>query len=338
MQAVLKPIWSAWFTPHIGLFATRFSHRLPLYVSPVPDPEACAVDALSIPWSNLLSCAFPDSHHRESSQKGTRRKGHPHSSGPLLARPGLVSRASPSLSCSTHQASAGPSVSSSAQVSGSAQTPREAAPSCLASVRDLLSSLGSSSSVLHLMEQAHCPGTQNVYSAHWDGWVRLCADHSVPPHNPSSCHLANFLAFLSWDKGLSASSVKMHRSTVCTSIRQMGGPTFSGDPLLRNLVRCAGLAEAKSPRQTPSWGLFLVLSALCPYKPLKQSSLKHLTLMTAFLVFLASSRRCNEVHVLSGLPSDVTFEPDASMSLHFLPHSWPKTSFQASLLEREPQV
>ena len=63
--------------------------------------SAWAVDALSIPRSNLLSYAFPpDSHHRESSQKGTRQKGHPHSGGPSLASPGLVSRASPSLSCS----------------------------------------------------------------------------------------------------------------------------------------------------------------------------------------------------------------------------------------------
>ena len=59
VHSVLKPIWSAWFTPHIDVFATRFSHRLPVYVSPVPDPAAWVVDALSIPWSNLLSYAFP---------------------------------------------------------------------------------------------------------------------------------------------------------------------------------------------------------------------------------------------------------------------------------------
>ena len=59
VHAVLKPIWSAWFTPHIDRFATRFSHRLPVCVSPVPDPVAWAVDALSIPWSNLLSHTFP---------------------------------------------------------------------------------------------------------------------------------------------------------------------------------------------------------------------------------------------------------------------------------------
>ena len=58
VHSVLQPIWSARFTPHINLFPTRFSHRLPLYVSPVPDMAAWAVDALSIPWSNLLSYAF----------------------------------------------------------------------------------------------------------------------------------------------------------------------------------------------------------------------------------------------------------------------------------------
>ena len=280
---------------------------------------------------SAVLCLPPDSHHRESSQKGTRRKGHPHSGGPSLSSPGLVSSASPSLSCFAHQASAGPLVSSSAQVRGSAWTPREAAPSRLASVRDPLSSLGSSSSVLCLMEHAHCrPGTQGVYSMHWDGWVRWCADHSIPPHNPSSCHLANFLTLLPCDKGLSASSFKMHWSAVCTSIRQMARPTFSGDPFLQNLVRGADLAETKSSHWTPSWGLLLVLSALRPYKPLKRSSLKHLTLRTAFLVFLASGSRCSEMHVLRGLPNDAAFEPDASMSLCFLPHFLAKSQLPGS--------
>ena len=288
------------------------------------------------PVSSLVKspvlCLPPDSHHRNSSQKGTRRKAHPHSSGPSLASPGVVSRASLSVSCSTYQATAGPSVSSSAQVSGSARTPREAATSRLASVHDSLSSLGSSSSLLCWMEHAHRPGAWGVYSAHWDGWVRWSADHSVPPYILSSCHLTNFLAFLSCDKGLSASSIKMHRSAACTSICQMSGPTFSGDPFLRNLVRGADLhlAEANSPRRTPSWGLFLVLSALRPYKPLKQSSLKHLTLKTAFLVFLASGRRCSEVHALSGLPNVVALEPDAFMLLCFLPHFLAKSQLPCS--------
>ena len=34
----------------IDLFAMRFNNKLPLFVSPVPDPLATAVDTLSMPW------------------------------------------------------------------------------------------------------------------------------------------------------------------------------------------------------------------------------------------------------------------------------------------------
>ena len=41
------------------LFATRFNSKLPRFVSPVPEPLAWAVDALSLPWEDLDTCAFP---------------------------------------------------------------------------------------------------------------------------------------------------------------------------------------------------------------------------------------------------------------------------------------
>ena len=37
---VFKQICQKWFTPHLDLFATHLNHKLPLYVSPVPDPKA----------------------------------------------------------------------------------------------------------------------------------------------------------------------------------------------------------------------------------------------------------------------------------------------------------
>ena len=237
-----------------------FSHRLPVYVSQVPDLAAWAVDALSIPWSNLLSYAFP----LIPIIGKVLRKARDERATLILVAPHWPAQAwFPELLHLCHV----PPIrlllgSSSVQVGGSARKPRGVASSRLASVRDLLSSLNASSSVFHLVEHAHHPGTQGMYSAHWDGWVKWCVDHSVRPHNPSSCDLANILAFLSCDKGLSASLVKVHRSAVCTTIHQMGGPTSSDDPLLWDLVRGAALAEAKSSRRIPSWDLFLVPSAL----------------------------------------------------------------------------
>ena len=48
-----------WHRPQIDLFATRFNHKLPQFVSPVPDPLAVAVDALTLPWEDLDAYAFP---------------------------------------------------------------------------------------------------------------------------------------------------------------------------------------------------------------------------------------------------------------------------------------
>lgn len=58
-KEVVKLLSDKWGDPNIDLFATRLNHQMLLYVSPVPDPGAWAVDALSIEWNNLSAYAFP---------------------------------------------------------------------------------------------------------------------------------------------------------------------------------------------------------------------------------------------------------------------------------------
>ena len=59
LPEVFQAICSRWHRPQIDLFATRFNNKLPLFVSPVPDPLATAEDALSLPWEDLDIYAFP---------------------------------------------------------------------------------------------------------------------------------------------------------------------------------------------------------------------------------------------------------------------------------------
>ena len=47
------------FKPDINLFASRINHQLPHYVSYTPDPEAIAIDAFNLNWSNLNFYTFP---------------------------------------------------------------------------------------------------------------------------------------------------------------------------------------------------------------------------------------------------------------------------------------
>ena len=48
-----------WFTPHVNLFATHLNHKVPLYVSPVPDQHAWDTDAQNIIWPGLTAYAYP---------------------------------------------------------------------------------------------------------------------------------------------------------------------------------------------------------------------------------------------------------------------------------------
>ena len=56
---VFNQICLRWHLPKLDLFATRYNCKLPQFVSPVPDPKAWAVDALSLSWDNLDLYAFP---------------------------------------------------------------------------------------------------------------------------------------------------------------------------------------------------------------------------------------------------------------------------------------
>ena len=59
LPEVFQSICYRWHRPQIDLFAVRFNRKLPQFVTPVPDPLATAVDALSLPWEDLDAYAFP---------------------------------------------------------------------------------------------------------------------------------------------------------------------------------------------------------------------------------------------------------------------------------------
>ena len=52
-------IFVKWFTPHVDLFATHLDHKVPFYVSPVPDQHAWDIDAQNIISLGLTAYAYP---------------------------------------------------------------------------------------------------------------------------------------------------------------------------------------------------------------------------------------------------------------------------------------
>ena len=58
-QEVFDLLCQTWHRPQVDMFATRYNCKLTKYVSPVPDPNAWAVDALTVSWEDLDMYAFP---------------------------------------------------------------------------------------------------------------------------------------------------------------------------------------------------------------------------------------------------------------------------------------
>ena len=58
-QSIVNSLFQMLNHPSVDLFVTRINHKFPLYVSPVPDSHALAVDAFSMSWNLLHAYAFP---------------------------------------------------------------------------------------------------------------------------------------------------------------------------------------------------------------------------------------------------------------------------------------
>lgn len=207
-------------------------------------------------------------------------------------------------------------------------------------MRQSLSALGASNDTLRFVRNAYRAGTQKVYDSRWSRWVSWCELHGVDPIRPQAVDLANFLSHLAAVDGLAPASVKVFRSAIHTSLKQLGGRIrgqTARPSLIKDVVRGIDAVSVQSPRRCPAWDIMVVLEYLrsSAFEPLRSLSRKDLTLKTVFLVMLASGRRCSEVNALSGLVSDIARDRDGAYILRFLPEFRAKNQ---SAGDRSPSV
>ena len=188
-------------------------------------------------------------------------------------------------------------------------------------MRRRLRSLGASQETLRLVESGHRPSTQTVYACHWARWYAWCVKHNVSAIAPTEIDLANHLAQLSTVHGLSPSCMRVRRSAILTTLRQLGFPLDFSSSIVHDVIRGAAVNRVRLAPCVPKWDLFLLLAFLREprFEPLESASLVNLTYKTVFLLTLATARRISEIHAISGLPSDVAFLRDGSLELQFLP-------------------
>ena len=104
-----------------------------------------------------------------------------------------------------------------------------------------------------MVSQAHRSGSQGVYSSHWFSLASLVPGQRGGPLQPLLYSGCWFLGVLLQIPFFLSVFIWVHRATICTTLRHLGGSSLSDDPLHQDLVRSASIRDASNPRRTPSW-------------------------------------------------------------------------------------
>ena len=183
---VLKQICHKWFTSHVDLFATRLNHKLPLYVSPIPDQNAWDIDALNINWSGLTAYASPPTAllHRVIQKKQAIQLSD-HCNSPRLARDALVLGPSAALNKD-------PTSTTSVKVSSQtvsrlcvSQQSTTSPPPRLVSRSGQLQEQGFSVDVAERIAASQRSSTRTIYKSKWSLFEKCCRENSVDFSTPS---------------------------------------------------------------------------------------------------------------------------------------------------------
>ena len=93
------------------------------------------------------------------------------------------------------------------------------------------------------------------------------------------------------------STIDGYRTAIVDTLGPVGHHIAQSSDLNR-LLSSFHRDRPKSSRNLRKWNLSVVPNELtkAPFEPMKDTDLKHLTLKTAFLLALASGKRCSEIH------------------------------------------
>ena len=296
---VFKQICHKWFTAHVDLFATRLNHKVPLYVSPVPDQNAWDIDALNIDYSGLTAYAYP-----------------------LLCTTLLhmVIQKIRQSSCLSFVIAAGwsgmPWFGYLVQLS--TEIPLQ-----LPVSRTLLKQSHNyvfHNNPQHLNLHAWCLGvdssknktslwrwqriaapqrssTRTIYKSKWALFEKWCRENSVDFSTPSVKQVLDFFMYPYQNLNRCPSTIDGYRTAIVDTL----GPTglhISQSSDLNRLLSSFHRDRPKNSRSLPKWNLSVVLNEVtkAPFEPMKDTDLKHLTLKTDFLLALASGKRRSKIH------------------------------------------
>ena len=220
-----------------------------------------------------------------------------HRDSPRLARDALVLGPSAALN---RDPTTTPSVNDPTQTVPQLCVPQQsttAEPPRLVSRSGQLQEQGFSVEMAERIAAPQRSSTRTIYRSKWALFEKWCRENSVDFSTPSVKQISDFFMYLYQDLNRRPSTIDGYRTAIVDTL----GPTaqhIAHNADLHRLLSSFHRDRPKSSRNLPKWNLSVVLNELtkAPFEPMKDSDLKHLTLITAFLLALASGKRHSEIH------------------------------------------
>ena len=309
--------------PNIDLFATRLNNRLPLFVSPIPDSKALAIDAMSMNWDGIHAYAFPPiSHHSSDPHQDSHAPMQNSVDRSSLASKNLVSRVASSIDSCSNISSGNSSFFNSKNRNRKLCASSSKSPVSFSSRLDIVkrsvTNKNFSRDIAEHVSKARRPSTRKVYEAKWGVFSSWCRTRKITPSKVSVSNVADFLLYLFEVKKCQASTIKCYRSMISNTLKFRSGINVGSDPIISELMKAFELQRPVQRSLLPKWDLGCVLVSLCkePYEPLHKTSLLNLTRKTVFLLALATASRVSEIHAFSVDSEHLRFnKADGSISL-----------------------
>ena len=224
VQSVVDTIFNIWDKPNVDLFATRLNNRLPVFVSPMADPLAVDVDAMSITWREMYAYAFPHvgscrSGDRQDPTRSSVRADTDRSqmAQSVLVRQTIGASDRPSFGPAPQERS----VESATQPPATSITPGSV-PTRLETVQRSLQEKGFSRAAAEQTSRGHRQSSRAVYDSKWRIFAGWCRDRSVDPFQICVHELEEFFLFLFHEKGLNPMTIKGYRSAISSTISSCG--------------------------------------------------------------------------------------------------------------------
>ena len=174
---------------------------------------------------------------------------------------------------------------------------------------------GFSKEVFRLAAAPRRSSTNKKYDDKWYRFAHWATGQGFDLFGPTAARKAAFLYDLFDTHGLSLQTIKGYRFCLASVLSRTGKAAAVQAKNISDIIMSMELQRPSLTPVLPQWDLRIVLEALSepPYEPLREASLRHLTLETVFLLSMASAGRCSELKATTIVDSHVSLQNSKSI-------------------------